>query len=438
VFWWNQRKREGAVVPQATVTFTGTFNPGDQIFLNVSGQIAGKTVFPNENNTIIARHFEQLINANYVGIWAAASGATLTITSRSPEPAYSYTLSTQKDSATNSSGAMTVTGELSGGNPGEWFVDPDQTPAFNRGAYDWHADMFHQCSARNREIVVSTSMELVNPPAGFGAVYYDGQVVETAVGFGSLVSTHCAFVPPVQDYQKKVFETIAGLMAGAGLTPNIQFGEYLWWFFTNKHAGNPGGGMAFYHPTTKSAAEAQLGRPLDRFESPTDDPLKNGGADASFLRNVLRDHVNGIIDHVRARYPATRFELLFPYDVNHPVPAGIHQIGGRLNNYVNLPLEWKSKAGSNLDRLKTEALDFGAWSRDLDLARTAIRLPIELGWPRDSIRHLVPVFRGGYAWEKEVEIAEAAGIPAINLWAFDHVCIYGWPAAGAQGRSMRI
>jgi hypothetical protein len=48
VFWWNQRKREGAVIPQATVAFTGTFNPGDQIFLNVSGQIAGKTVFPNE------------------------------------------------------------------------------------------------------------------------------------------------------------------------------------------------------------------------------------------------------------------------------------------------------------------------------------------------------------------------------------------------------
>ena len=65
------------------------------------------------------------------------------------------------------------------------------------GARDWHADMFRECKSRNREIVVATSMELVNPPAGFGAVYYDGKVVETDVGFGSMKSTHCAFVPPV-------------------------------------------------------------------------------------------------------------------------------------------------------------------------------------------------------------------------------------------------
>ena len=58
-------------------------------------------------------------------------------------------------------------------------VDPSQSPALNRGARDWHADMFRECKSRNREIVVSTSMELVNPPAGFGAVYYDGKVVET-------------------------------------------------------------------------------------------------------------------------------------------------------------------------------------------------------------------------------------------------------------------
>ena len=67
------------------------------------------------------------------------------------------------------------------------------------------------------------------------------------------------------------------------------------------------------------------------------------------------------------------------------------------------------------------------------------RLPLELGWPRDSVRHLVPVFRGGYAWEKEVALAEAAGIPSVNLWAFDHVCIFGWPpVSGPNGRAMQI
>jgi hypothetical protein len=436
VFWWNQRKREGATIPSAQVAFSGSFVAGDQIFIDISGQICGKTVFPNEPNSTLVRHFAQFINANYVGVWASASGDTLTITCRSPEPAYSFTIAATKTSA---AGNVNVTGALSGGVPGKWYVDPTQSPALNRGARDWHSDMFRECQTRNREIVVATSMELVNPPAGFGAVYYDGAVVETDVGFASMKSTHCAFVPPVLDYQKSVYTTIAGLMAGAGVNPNIQFGEFLWWFFTNKKPNNPGGGMAFYHPTIVAAAQTTLGRPLARFNLPTDDPQINGGADALFLRNTLRDHVNALVTHVRAAFPSTRFEVLFPYDVNHPTPAGIHQLGGRLNRFVNLPVEWESKAASNFDCLKTEALDFGAWSRDLDLAKTAIRLPLELGWPRDSVRHLVPVFRGGYPWEKEVELAEAAGVHAVNLWAFDHVCIYGYPpVSGSQGRAMRI
>ena len=52
-------------------------------------------------------------------------------------------------------------------------------------------------------------MELVNPPEGFGAVYPDGQIVETDVGFGSLKSTHCAFVQAVRDYQTRVFKNLA-------------------------------------------------------------------------------------------------------------------------------------------------------------------------------------------------------------------------------------
>jgi hypothetical protein len=82
---------------------------------------------------------------------------------------------------------------------------------------------------------------------------------------------------------------------------------------------------------------------------------------------------------VRAVYPSTKFELLFPYDVNYPEPAGIHQLGGALNRFINLPVEWESKATCQLDRIKTEALDFGAWSRNLDLARNAIELPM---WSR--------------------------------------------------------
>ncbi len=282
-------------------------------------------------------------------------------------------------------------------------------------------------------------MELVNPPEGFGAVYPDGQIVETDVGFGSLKSTHCAFVQVVRDYHTRVFENLADLMADAGIPPSLQMGEYLWWFFTNHSAARPNGGMGFYHPEIKSAAQTALGRPLYHFKQPTDDPLVNTSADAKFLRARLRDHASAIIAQVKATHPNVRFELLFPYDVNHPQPAGVHNLGGALNRFVNLPAEWETKATSGFDRLKMEALDFGAWSRNLDLARTAIEFPLALGWPRDSVRHLVPVFRSGYAWEKEIAMATGAGIPYINLWAFDHVCIYGLPPSpGSSGRSQRF
>jgi hypothetical protein len=36
-------------------------------------------------------------------------------------------------------------------------------------------------------------------------------------------------------------------------------------------------------------------------------------------------------------------------------------------------------------------------------------------------------------------MATGAGIPYINLWAFDHVCIYGLPPSpGSSGRSQRF
>jgi hypothetical protein len=436
VFWYNQRVRQGAAIPSASVTFGGTFADGDQVFLNIGDQTCGKSVFPGETPAVIARHFAMFINASYVGVWASASGNVLTVTARSPEPAYTYTISATVESATATG---TVSGSLSGGAPGVWVVDPAQSPALNTGARAWHADMFRECHARGRQIVVAASMELVNPPEGFAALFYDGTAVETSVGFGSLKSTHCAFVDAMRAYHQAIFRCVAGLMAGAGLTPEIQFGEFLWWFFTNRTAQNPGGGMAFYHPEITAAAQMTLGRPLARFNNPTDDPGVNAGADATFLRNRLRDYTNGIMADVRSAYPNTRFELLYPYDVNHPEPAGIHNLGGALNRFINLPVEWETKPGSGLDRIKMEALDFGAWSRNLDLAKTAIRLPLELGWPADSVRYLVPVFRGGYPWEKEVEAAHALGVSAVNLWAFDHVCLYGWPLRpGSRGRAFQV
>lgn len=439
VFWWNQRKRVNAVIPQVTVAFNGDFESGDQVFLSIGGQTIGKSVFPNESGEIIARHFAFFINATLVGVWAQASGNLLKITSRSPKPAYRLPFQAWKE-ASASSGSVSVNGSLEEGGNGEWVIDPSQSPPLNRGARAWHADLFHQVQARGREIVAAVSMELVNPPAGFAARFPNGQAVETATGFGSLKSTHCAFVPELLGYQKSVYLDLAGLMHQAGLTPDLQFGEFLWWFFSNWSPENPQGGMAFYDPYTMAAAEQTLGRPLHLFREPTDDPSVNGGADSTFLRNRLRDHVAALIAEVQAEYPSARFEVLFPYDVNHPVPAGIHQLGGALNRTVNLPAEWEQKETSGFDRMKMEALDFGVYSRNFDLVLETIRFPLTLGWPRDSVRHLAAIFKSGYEWEREVRWAVGLGLDAVTLWAFDHICLFGWPVRGRRttGRSARM
>ena len=128
---------------------------------------------------------------------------------------------------------------------------------------------------------------------------------------------------------------------------------------------------------------------------------------------------------MRSTYPSARFELLWPYDVNHPQLAGINQLGGSLNRFVNLPVEWEQKQTSGLDRLKIEALDFGASNKNMDLVKTAIRFAVDLGWPRDSLRYLVPIFKAAYPWEKEYRTAKGLGYAAVNLWAFDHICIFG-------------
>lgn len=433
VFWWNQRTLTGEMLPSATVTFGGTFVAGDQAFVIVGGLAVGKTVFPSETNATIAAHIAYTINETLGGLWASAVGAVLTITSRSAVGGeYNFTLTTSVESAL---GTATAMGSLAGGVPGNWDIDPSQSPPLNYALRQWHADFFALVKARSRTVVSSFSMELVNPPDDPGAGHVwaarfpDGPPVETATGFGVLNSTQCPpMAPEFLAYQIAVYLDIAGLQAAAGLTPELQFGEFLWWYFTDWSAGNPAGGMAYYDAATTAAALVSLGRALHLFIRTTDDPGVNGGADSGFLALRLAAHVSMIVDAVLAVYPTALFEVLWPYDVNYPVPIGRESLGGRLNYAVNLPASWKTKIGSGLDRFKTEALDFGSGNtRSLDLAQQAILFStVVLGWPLDSVRYLFPVDNGGCPWEAEYLMAVDARMPATTPFAIDHVCLLAW------------
>ncbi len=148
----------------------------------------------------------------------------------------------------------------------------------------------------------------------------------------------------------------------------------------------------------------------------------NGGADAIFLRNRLRDYVAALVADIRAAYSTVTCEVLWPYDVNYPSPLATG--GGQLNRFVNLPVEWQTKSSSGLDRMKVEALAFNTSLRNLNLSREAIGLFPAFGWPLSSLTYLVSAFGSATPWIRELSLVRAAGIATANLWALDHVCIY--------------
>ena len=75
--------------------------------------------------------------------------------------------------------------------------------------------------------------------------------------------------------------------------------------------------------------------------------------------------------------------------------------------------------------------------RDMNLAGSAVNLFPDFGWPVSNLRYLVPVFGSATPWHREVALARGAGIPFINLWAWDHICLYNLavPEPGLDRRS---
>lgn len=435
VFWWNQRTGSGAVFPQTTVTFDGTWIYNDSIFVTANGTTMGKTVFPEDTNQTIASHFAWYINEVFQAVWASASDNVLTITSRSTTPDYALTVTASRDPS-GSSGTVTVGPAPASGVPPLWMIDTTKAPTLTRSVMDWHSDFYAQCAQRSLEVTTAGSMELVLPPVGFAAIFPDANQtpVTTDTGFGSLLSTQCAVGnTSVIAYQEQFYKTVADLQSGAGLNPSLQFGEFLWWFFPGPQATNPSG-MAYYDPQTTAAAQTALGRPLHVFRTQNDDPSINNYADAMFLRNRLRDHVSALVTFIRGYYPNAKLEVLFPYDVNYPQPVDGSSVGGKLNNYVNLPVEWEQQSTSGLDRMKVEALQFSTQFRSLDLANQAINLMPNYGWPRSAVRYLVPLTGVllFLAWQTEVGLAFSAGLNAVNLWAFDHLNLYNLDLANLR------
>jgi hypothetical protein len=456
VFWWNQRTRVLAVGQQAfhswEVTFAGTWADQDAVYVvigDASTGTMGKTVFPTDNSLTIAQHFAAFVNETYVGVWGAVNAgsttasATLTITTRTPLWGFTFSAST-----TSTAGTVSTSGDLDTGDQGQWVIDASVTPALNRAATDWHADLFGQAAANGFQMVSAISMELVNPPddpasgAVYAARFTDGTAVLTDTGFDNLNSTQCTFAPSVEAYQAEVCMELAAAQAAAGLPPWIQFGEFLWWYFDwyPTSSGNQHAGMAFYDAYTTAQAQTALGRPLAYFDTINSDPSVNSYADANFLRERTKAHIDALRAAVLAATPATQFELLYPYDVNYPV-TNAFGIGGKLNNYVNFPAEYTAQATSGLNRIKMEALSFGSQERDFDKIKVAMTFPMTApnAWASGSVAWLVAWFNGGCPWTREYLLANGM-VSLVNFWAFDHLALLSWslPLPTGTSRAWRL
>jgi len=239
--------------------------------------------------------------------------------------------------------------------------------------------------------------------------YLDGSPGDFAVVAG-LNGSHCTFSTDVLAYRKTAYKILAGWMQAAGLTPTLQFGEDMWWYTE----GTPTQGMAFYDAYTAAQAASVLpgGRALCHFVTTNDDPSVNGYADANFLRSQLEWFVTQMATYIKGLYPTAVLEWLWARDVN--------QDDQQLNKYVNSPPAFQSSSAT-LDRVKIEALSFGAYEYNLDAATEAINFAFtEWSWPLTKVRYNLPIMNGNCAWPAEFLAAIASGVAGINLWAFDH------------------
>lgn len=262
VFWWNQRKRVGGVWNSAAVAFGGTWAAGDVATIALGTGASRfplhKSVTTWDTNDTIATHFVQYINSASVSMWAERSGAgQLTIHTRTPN--WGDVLDITQDQA-SPGGTVTTSGSLAVGVDGTWEIDPSASNPINFPIRQWHSDFFGLAARQNLLVTASFSMELVNPPDDGTAAntwiarYADGRPVKTDTGFANLSSSQCPPIPIVTNYQKAVYKAMAQLQSQAGLTPWLQFGEFLWWFFSSM--SQPVGYCAYTDPVSIGLANA--------------------------------------------------------------------------------------------------------------------------------------------------------------------------------------
>ena len=424
--WFYELYRKGHAYASATVEFVGevTMSVITELFIGVHGSPDPPNKLEHLNligDTLesIAKAFELEINSGYTAVWASAEGAVLTIYSRKMgQEGNSVTISVNTNSETLSA---TVSGEtLTGGEDGVWTTDTESLPRLNRAVRDWSLSYYRSLKGCGIDVVAAFSMELQHgdpsAEAGIAQRYPSGNPV--------LLNTPALqtnFSPISTEYWQTVYLEMAEIMETAGLVPYLQFGEVQWWYFPYDQSGLP-----FYDEYTKTRFRTAFGREMHVFVDSQESPEQHP-EEAGFLPSLIGEFTDAVIGFVQNQYPETRFEVLYPPDVND----------SPLNRAINFPASaWSS---GKLACLKTENFTY-TFMRNMNLIRDSVRLPMHRGFSRDKASHLVGIGDYTTPWEKEHRASVSEGVESVVLFALDQFCLIGYrvPLKSSSGRSLQL
>ena len=254
VFWWNERVLSGGSRFHRAGHFLRHLCRRRQHRPHAQRNFLGKTVFPADTLATIAYHFAAYINSTFVGAWASASGAVLTITGRSPATAYNLALSV---SVTSSAGQATITQTPQPGVYGTWVVNDSANPPINRATRDWHTDFYAQCASRTRPGHHRTFDGTGESPV---------RLRRAVSRFYRRLHRHGLRNPGVEPLRHRRLED-AGVSEGRlsrhrpasvrrRTHPFLQYGEFLWWYFPL--AQNLAVGYASYTSPSQSAPRPRM------------------------------------------------------------------------------------------------------------------------------------------------------------------------------------
>jgi hypothetical protein len=413
--WFYELCNASQQYAAGTITFSGTPDFGKTTTLNLGPTVISHMNLIGDTSESLAICFALLVNSGSTGVWASATGNTLTITSRTLGVAGDGMAisAVPVNSPTNLDPLTAVSsGVLAGGNDGKWLTDLTALPRINRAARDWSGAFFQALKGYGIDVAASFSMELQHGDdsvaAGIAQRYPNGNAA-----WLNTPALQTNFSPASTAFWQQVHADMADVMAAAGVVPYLQFGEVQWWYFPGQSGtvvSEPG--MPFYDAYTTSAFQAAHGRPMativNQYAIPT--ALSQ---ECAFLSGLIGTFTRTIRSFVRQSHANARFEVLYPPDVNNTA----------LNQLVNFPAgDWTP---ANLDCLKTENFTFTG-DRNLNECAQSIQVPAQYGFPASKSSHLVGIGDCTTPWQKEQRMALGARLESVVLFALDQFCLIGY------------